>query len=451
VGSAEPADCWHELLGRPDLVQASAERLDSELRRRGLFFGERPLCTVLRPRFVTTAQYRTLRRRATLVLRALNKSHQRAMADTGFRAQFGLEPWEQALLAQDPGFPEPSPMGRLDAFFAGADDGLRFTEYNAETPAGAAYGDALAEVFLALPVTGVFLRRFQLRPLPVLHQVLHALLRAHGRWSGGRRQPRIAIVDWRDVPTVSEFRLTAEYLARHGLEAVIVDPRELDYRAGTLRGPAGAVDLVYKRVLINELVARGGLEQPLIRAVREGAVCMVNPFRCKILHKKASFAVLSDELNADMFDAAERNAIAAHVPWTRVVADRRTRVADREVDLLEYAEANRSKLVLKPNDEYGGKGIVLGWEVEDGEWRQALRAALHEPFVVQQRIPLPTELFPLAGDGAPVFEERIVDTAPFVFGGSGVDGCLTRVSTASLVNVTAGGGSSLATFIVERR
>jgi len=44
-----------------------------------------------------------------------------------------------------------------------------------------------------------------------------------------------------------------------------------------------------------------------------------------------------------------------------------------------------------------------------------------------------------------------VDTAPYVFGGEYVDGCLTRISTAALVNVTAGGGSTLPTFVVESR
>jgi hypothetical protein len=48
-------------------------------------------------------------------------------------------------------------------------------------------------------------------------------------------------------------------------------------------------------------------------------------------------------------------------------------------------------------------------------------------------------------------EDRILDTAPFIFYGAYMDGCLTRLSTESLVNVTAGGGSSVATFIVERR
>src|ERR1041385_3959667 len=39
----------------------------------------------------------------------------------------------------------PTPVSRLDAFFDPADGRLRITEYNAETPAGSAYNDALPE------------------------------------------------------------------------------------------------------------------------------------------------------------------------------------------------------------------------------------------------------------------------------------------------------------------
>jgi uncharacterized circularly permuted ATP-grasp superfamily protein len=211
------------------------------------------------------------------------------------------------------------------------------------------------------------------------------------------------------------------------------------------------VDLIYKRVLISELVMRGGLDHPVVRAVRDHAVCMVNPFHCKILHKKASLAVLSDERNAELFTATQLEAIAAHIPWTRTLEDRRTLFRGEEVELLRFAAEHRESLVLKPNDEYGGTGIVLGWRCTADEWEAALRHALSEHFVVQERVDIPVEPYPAMVDGKVRIEDRILDTAPFIYYGSYMDGCLTRLSTDALVNVTAGGGSSLATFIVEPR
>src|SRR2546425_4538453 len=130
----------------------------------------------------------------------------------------------------------------------------------------------------------------------------------------------------------------------------------------TLMLGGAPVDLIYKRVLLGELVARCGRDHPVIRAVRSGAVCMVNSFRCKILHKKASLAVLSDERNAKLFSVVERRAIDAHVPWTRTVAEQKTLHGGRKVDLVPFILAQRDRLVLKPNDEYGGEGIGLRGE-----------------------------------------------------------------------------------------
>ena len=63
----------------------------------------------------------------------------------------------------------------------------------------------------------------------------------------------------------------------------------------------------------------------------------------------------------------------------------------------------------------------------------------------------PSEPFPSWTDGQLLVSDRIVDTAPYVFGGAYVDGCLSRISTAALVNVTAGGGTTVPTFVVEAR
>lgn len=441
---------YHDLL-TDQVASDSQGQLTDQLRRRGLFFGERAICTVLRPRFLTNVQYAYVQRAAALVLRAFRKAYDAAMADDAFRAQFGLLPWEEELVRSAPGFRNPSPTSRLDAFLVGETGELRFVEYNAETPAAQAYNDALSEVFLALPAMRAFLQQYDVRPLPGRHGVLHALLDAHVQWSGRREVPRIAILDWRDVPTFSEFVLFEQYFTAQGLPCRIIDPREVEYRGGRLVADDFEITLIYKRVLLSELVARGGLDHPAVRAVRDGAVCMVNPFRCKVLHKKASLAVIQDERNSALFDAEESAAVAAHIPWTRRVEERRTLYGGRPVDLVPFIIEQRERFVLKPNDEYGGKGVVLGWLSDTPAWEAAVRSALLEPSIVQERAAVPTEPYPSLRGGRVEITDRQQDTDPYVFYGGYVDGCLTRLSTAPLLNVTAGGGSTVPTFTVTKR
>jgi hypothetical protein len=443
--------CYHDLLD-DDIATASQAQLDDQLKRRGLYFGQRPLCTVLRPRFLTTEQYRWLKGKVRRLLHAFDTAYRSAVENADFRAQFGLLDWEEELIERDPGFRQPSPLGRLDMFYLPEDGQLKLVEYNAETPAAQAYNDVLCDVFAGLPIMRTFARRYDARPLLARQGVLHALLDAYTEWAGDSREPpRVAILDWREVPTYSEFLLFADYLRAQGLECVIADPRAVEYRDGQLVANGLPVNLIYKRVLLSELVERGGLDHPVLQAVRDGTACMVNPHRCKLLHKKTSLAVLSDERNEALFSAEERQAIAAHIPWTRRVEERYTTYQGQDVDLLPFVLAHRDQLVLKANDDYGGKGIYLGWETEPTAWEEAMRAALSGPFVVQERVAVPSEPFPSVVEGRMQLLERMLDTDPFVCCGEYGDGCLTRLSTVALLNVTAGGGSQVPTFLVEER
>ena len=455
----EAIDFYHSLLD-DEIGELSQDQLTRQIHHRQLFFGERPLCTVLRPRFLTADLYRMLQQAIRQVMPAFTRVHLAALENLAVRSQLGLAAWEEELVHIDPGFSAPSPSARMDTFFTSESPneppgenglGLFFAEYNAETPAAPAYNDALAEVFLALPIMGSFQRRYEVSPLPARHHVLHVLLDAYRQW-GGKERPRIAILDWHEVPTYSEFRLFQEYFASQGFECIIADPRQLEFRNHQLLVDGiTPVHLIYKRVLLSELVTREGLNHPVIRAVREHAVCMVNPFRCKLLHKKSSFAVLSDEINSHLFTTAERRAIDTHIPWTRLVQERRTIYMGKEIDLLPFISSHKNEFVLKPNDEYGGTGIVLGWEAEQSQWDASLKSALSEPYIVQQRICIPNEPYPSLVDGHLQIYNRLIDTNPYIWYGDFVSGCLTRLSTVELLNVTAGGGSMVPTFLVARR
>jgi uncharacterized circularly permuted ATP-grasp superfamily protein len=443
---------YHDLLtSNPALAADSHAALVKAQELRGLHFGSRPVCTVLRPRFVTPDQYKLLHDTVKALLPAFQAAYDRAIADCDFRQQFRLTQWEDELLAVDPGYRDPSPTSRFDSFFVSNDE-LLFTEFNTETPAGAGYSDALAEVFYGLPVFQEFRRQYRVFPIPARPGVLHALADSFRQWSRNTSEPpRIAILDWREVPTFSEFVIFYDYFKPMGLEARIVDPRDCEYRDGKLLAGDYHITLIYKRVLISELIERAGMESPVVRAVRDRAVCMVNSFRCKILFKKASLAVLSDERNANLYSPDQLAAIGKHIPWTRVLEERKTTIDGKPIDLVPYTLANKDTLVLKPNDDYGGKGIVLGWTVDQATWEDAVKTALATPYVVQRKVRLPYEPYPSFENGTLHVIDRMLDTNPYVSFGEFMHGCLTRISTEALVNVTAGGGSTVPTFLVEPR
>jgi hypothetical protein len=188
-----------------------------------------------------------------------------------------------------------------------------------------------------------------------------------------------------------------------------------------------------------------------VKAYESRAVCVANTFRCKLAHKKAFFAVLTDDRNAGLFSDAERAVIRAHVPWTRLVSDAETVKDGRRSGLLRLAEDGRERFVLKPNDEYGGAGVQLGWEMTAADWSAALGAALSAPpgtWVLQERIPVRREVFPqFDADGDVTMRDMLVDFAPYLFRGR-MSGYLTRLSATGLANVTSGGGQVPA-FVVS--
>ena len=416
-----------------------------------LMFGERLLSNALRPQLVTVQEWQAASRMSTTLVAAFDKAYHAMLGNPALRAQVWLTPEEEVIVGYEAGTRLPVPIGRLDCSLIHSDQGepsLQLLEYNAESPAAVAYEDGLAEVFLQTPLLQAFQQRYRLRPLWAKPAALQTLLRLYREW-GGRGLPTVAIVDWPGLPTAHEFILFQEYFARHGIRALIVAPDAMTYEGGVLYADGVAVDFVYKRVLTHELLGRYGVEHPIIYAVRDRAVCMMNRFSCKLLHKKASLAVLSDERNASLFTAGEQAAIQRHIPWTRRVEERRTLFDGQEVDLLPFILANRERLVLKPNDEYGGKGVVLGWDVTSSQWQQAVDEALRHPSVVQLRVPLGFEDFPVVlPDGGFAVQPRLVNFDPFVFDNHYAGGCLTRLSAGGLLNVTAGGGTTVPTMVV---
>ncbi|TMD99262.1 MAG: circularly permuted type 2 ATP-grasp protein [Chloroflexi bacterium] len=429
----DPVAAYHALLEDERLTAATAEALAEGQRARRLMFGERPLCVAIRPQLLTRRRYEQAVNAAEGVFSALTALEKAVLKDADLRAELGLEPEEERLAMADPGFRSSSPSVRLDSFFA---DEVRFVEYNAESPAGMAYSDNLAAIFAGLPAMKAFRKQFRGAFLPTRRRQLRSMLRAFTQWDRGAT-PSMAIVDWEGLPTAPEFEMFKAFFEEAGVKTVICDPRALEFRQGKLYAQGAAVNLVYRRVLTSELLDRGDETRALREAYVAGAACVVNSFRAKLLHKKMSLALLSDDRYARLYTPAQRAAVRRHIPWTRRVRP----------ELSEQIARGRDHLVLKPNDEYGGKGVVLGWTVDQAEWEAAIQVATTQSYVVQEAVEIPRLPFPVVLDGLR-YLDLAVDLDPYLFDGR-AGGFMTRVSAAALLNVTAGAGSVVPTFVVE--
>ena len=435
-------DAWHSLL-RPDveLSRRYWEELAASMRSRKLTFGDRVHCPFLRPFFLSEEDESRMRVAAETIAAVGERVVAAALSSPALFNQLGLTEAEERLVRIDPGYDRASTASRLDAFLL--PDSLHFAEYNAESPAGLAYTERLCELFEEMPAMTALRADRRVRFNRTIEPMLEGLLASYKDWGGRADPPSIAIVDWRNVPTWSEFEILRDAFTALGVPTLVCDPRELTLDNGALTCGGSRIDVVYRRVLISDIVARPDDCTALVDAYEQRAVCVANTFRCKLAHKKAFFAVLTDERNESLFSETERAIIRSHVPWTRILADTDTVMEGRRQSLMRLAEDHRDSLVLKPNDEYGGSGVQLGWEMTPASWSAALDAALNTPpgtWVIQERIPVRREMFPMfdaAGDVT--MRDMLVDFAPYLVRGR-MTGSLTRLSSTGLANVTSGGG-----------
>ncbi len=441
---------YHDLL-TPSFAQEMDAVMRHRLKEETLYFGSRPLCVVLRPHFYTETNWNFVKMGLETVLTAFEKLHHALLEDKNLRAQLHLDPYEEELLHIDNPAVPPWTSSRLDTFFLQDEGILKIVEYNAETPAGIGYGDVLADVFNELQVLREFRQKYHVRQIRSLYTLSTALIDGYRKWGGKQEKPHIAILDWGNVPTLNEHVITAKHLQKLGYPTQLGDPRRLDYRNGHLYLGDFRIDMIYKRVLYSELFNQMGMNNPIVRAIRDGNVYITNSISAKMLAKKASLALLSDERNQHFFSSEEKQAISDFIPWTRVVEERKTIYRGQEIDLIDYIAQNRDQFTIKPNDDYGGSGVMLGWQSSAGAWESKLKLALEQPHVVQEKVQVVERDFPMWIDGGVDISKRYVDADPYIFNGNTVDGVLTRLSPLELLNVTAGGGSVVPTVVISKK
>jgi hypothetical protein len=400
---------YHKLIeSEPYIDLAWAHALQERIQAEKL--DGRPVSPVLRPHFVTKRDYATLVKASETVLSAMARMEKLVLTTPALVARMQLLPAERMLASVDPRY-SISISSLLDT--AMTEKSLHFTGYSSDIPGGVLHGDALGDLYFDAPPLKEFRKKHKLKKLGGTKPLLSAILKAYKETKGKQKRPNIAIVEGRAPfqSGASDHARLAAYFTHEGYTTQILSPEQLEYRNDVLRSGDFTIDIVLRRVKLQDFLIKYDLNHPLIRAYKDGAICMVNNFRADM------FDLLTDTKLTAKFPAAERAALKEYLPWTRFVQPGKTTHKTHTVDLLDFVTKHRNKLVLRPNDETSEIHPIYGSQVDAAAWEKALRQALRTPFVVQEVVGQAHAVFPLMQYGSLMMKDMVTHIYPHAFGG----------------------------------
>ena len=263
---------------------------------------------------------------------------------------------------------------------------------------------------------------------------------------GERKKPNIVVL----TPGIyNSAYFEHAYLAREmGVELVeggdLIVSEDNYVQMNTVDGPV-RVDVIYRRIneeyLDPEVFEKDSLlgVAGLMRAWKSGNVSIANSPGSGVADDKAIYAFVP-------------TIIRYYLKQEPILHNVRTYIC-RNPRHLEFVLKNIRKLVVKPVNESGGYGILVGPHSTDLERNKYVKQLERNPenYVAQPTLALSTAPTVIEGN----IEPRHLDLRPFILQGKKIwatNGGLTRVALkkGSLVVNSSQGGGSKDTWIVEK-
>lgn len=393
-----------------------ADELQERMRQEGLVHSGRPVSATLRPEVLSRPNFQKLAA-ANRLSTILGQIEPLILHTPALLNRLGMLPGEK-MLAQ---IPARSTHSRVFASMKAHQQkgSFHICDYSACGLHSLVYPDRLADLFLHLQALQSFAKgRYKLSKMGGLSCLLDAI-RQSWRDFGGCALPQIAILETSESIRSNSLdgQLLEEQLSAAGLLVKLVSPDQLEYAHNRLHAGGFRIDLMLRRLLTRELLTAHDLSHPLFTAYRDGTVCIINNFQSGLTQRRSLFELLADESILKNLSTSDAQFIRKHVPWTRVVGDRKVAYAGQVTDLHQLALHKREHFILCPNDLFGGEQTFVGASMNQSAWERALRMATCMPYVLQERAPVNHRSVPLYQYGEVQRKTAAASVHPQLFSG----------------------------------
>ncbi|MDK2918366.1 MAG: hypothetical protein PWQ37_1099 [Candidatus Petromonas sp.] len=343
------------------------------VRNSSAIYEGKPVPFLYNPMFFTENEIESFDKATSTLMTILNKVIKKYTESPSFRRKFGYSKELEELILVDHEYGYNVPMARFDIFYDD-DNNFKFCELNADGSSAMNETNVLERIFMETKAVEEIKKEYDLEYKELVYKWVKESIEIYRSWGGEKDNPNVAIVDFEGAKTINEFKEFQRAYIKWGCKAEIVDPRRLKYMDGKLYFGDMKIDLIYRRLVTGELMKKYDELGEFIKGYKNGAACFVGPIRSQIIHNKIIFKILHDEDTLSFLEDAEKEFVKRHIPYTAEFTD----------EVYNNVLNNKEKYVLKPKDLYASKGVYLGIDLSQEEWKRKLEECLNNDYLVQE-------------------------------------------------------------------
>ena len=310
----------------------------------------------------------------------LTKIIDRYLKDTDYRKLFGYSKELDDLIMMPCDYSQLLPMARFDIFMNEETRDFKFCEFNTDGTSCMSRDLILGEGVARGKAYSEFCKNHaSVTNYELFDSWAKCCLDDYFETKNAREKPLVVIADFMDEhATFSDFDRYKEAFERCGARAKVLDITSFEYDGAHLKDKDGEIiDCVYRRAVTCDIINKAQSCKALIGAVADNNVCLVGHFRTTVVHTKTINIMLFDETTRSFLTDEECKFIDAHCPKT-------CRLSSSMPFDLNEVKSNPKSWIIKPEDDYGAKGVFAGPDYSKSEWEKIVEDNLDAGYVLQE-------------------------------------------------------------------
>ncbi|MGI6006324.1 MAG: glutathionylspermidine synthase family protein [Ruminococcus sp.] len=318
------------------------------------------------------------------------------------------------------------PIARFDIFYNEESGSFKFCEINTDGTSAMNEDYVLNMAVKLNPAHQAMEKRYKMKSFELFDSWVKTFMEIYGTYEKKKERPYVAIVDFLEHCSITEFEEFKRRFEAAGYETEICEITELKYRDHVLYSPSGhTVDVIYRRAVTSDIMTHYNEVKDFLDAVKHQDVCIIGSFCTQIIHNKWLFYVLHRQETLDFLTEEEQKFVKAHVPDTDLLTDSQ--------ETLEHVRTNKNTYIIKPLDSYASRGVYAGIDFSEEEWENIVKEHAGRDYIYQEYCPpYRTENIYLV-DKEPVWKNYTNMSGLFVYNGK-FSGIYSRLSDGGIIS-----------------